>query len=451
MENSTRISRRRALAGLTAIGATVVSRPSFAAPALDASDFGLIPDNPREDQSAILQRAIDEAEATERTLFIPPGVYSVSDIRFPKRGVIEGIPGSTALAASARGRIGYIDNPYGPITLMGLVFTTLSGDDEPQEEGGLLEVQGGGYVSILRCEFRHAPANALTLTETSAIVDQCTIIGTYLAGIFSIDSSASVITNNFVSDCANNGILVWGSENGRNGTIVSGNHIYQIGATRGGNGQNGNGINVFRTDEVIIADNHIAECAFSAIRLNSTNDTQVTGNTCMDSGEVAIFSEFAFSGSIIANNIVDRAAAGISMTNFNEGGHLAVCTGNIVRNIFPKSEVNPDTVPYGIFAEADTVVSNNVVDTVPGLGIGAGYGPYLRDVHVSDNVIRDVDIGIGVSVAEGAGAAQVVDNHIAGARLHAMAGMAWQDVMSDDLARDAAQFPHVVVNGNSVG
>src|SRR5690606_27029986 len=133
-------------------------------------------------------------------------------------------------------------------------------------------------------------------------------------------------------------------------TIISGNRIARIDWRGGGNGQNGNGVNVFRADGVIVAGNHIADCAFTAVRLNGTRNTQVSGNVCLNSGEVAIFSEFAFSGSVIANNIVDGAAGGISITNLDNGGQLAVCSGNIVRNIFPRSRVNPDTSPYGIYA-----------------------------------------------------------------------------------------------------
>ncbi len=62
-----------------------------------------------------------------------------------------------------------------------------------------------------------------------------------------------------------------------------------------------NGINIFRADEVIVSGNHISDCAFSAVRLNATNNTHITGNTCLASGEVAIFSEFSFTGSVIAN------------------------------------------------------------------------------------------------------------------------------------------------------
>ena len=38
-------------------------------------------------------------------------------------------------------------------------------------------------------------------------------------------------------------------------------------------------------------------------------------------------------GSLIANNLIDGAATGISITNLDTGGQLAVCNGNIVRNL----------------------------------------------------------------------------------------------------------------------
>src|SRR5690606_25018125 len=141
-------------------------------------------------------------------------------------------------------------------------------------------------------------------------------------------------------------------EAGHDGSVVSGNTIERINWTAGGNGQNGNGVNVFRADDVIVADNVISDCAFTAVRVNAGRNTQVRGNTCLNSGEVAIFSEFGFSGSLIADNIIDGAATGIDITNLDSGGYLATCTGNIVRNIHPASAVNPDTRPVATYAEA---------------------------------------------------------------------------------------------------
>ncbi|TIR78362.1 MAG: TIGR03808 family TAT-translocated repetitive protein, partial [Mesorhizobium sp.] len=81
--------------------------------------------------------------------------------------------------------------------------------------------------------------------------------------------------------------------------------------------------NAFRAGNVIISANVVSDCAFSAIRANSSSNLQITGNTCSRSGETGIYSEFSFEGAILSNNLVDGAANGISIVNFNEGGRMA--------------------------------------------------------------------------------------------------------------------------------
>src|SRR5690606_6096702 len=286
-----------------------------------------------------------------------------------------------------------------------------------------LTLAGASDIAIERCHFIDSSVG-LAITDAGATIRDCRFERMADAAIHAMNSRGLVIAGNHIDGCGNAGIRIWRDANGPDGSIVSGNTIANIEWRGGGNGQNGNGINIFLADEVIVADNRIADCAFTAVRLNSTHNCQVSGNICLRSGEVAIFSEFAFSGSVIANNIIDGAAQGISMANLDSGGRLATCTGNIVRNIAPFSRVNPDTTPVGIFAEADAVIANNAIDTVPGLGICAGWGPYLRNVSVTGNVVRDVEIGIGVSIAEGAGKALVAGNHISEARRAAIAGLA---------------------------
>jgi uncharacterized secreted repeat protein (TIGR03808 family) len=247
--------------------------------------------------------------------------------------------------------------------------------------------------------------------------------------------------------------MIWGSAPGlRDGSIVIGNTIRGIYADGGGNGQNGNGINVFNADNVIVADNQIDDCAFTAVRCNATRNAQIRGNVCTRCGEVAIFSEFGFSGSVIAGNIVDGAATGISITNLDSGGRLAVCSGNIVRNIIPESPVNPDTRPVGIFAEAETAITGNTVEAVPGVGIMAGWGPYLRNVVVASNVVYGATIGIGISVVTDPAPGPVrIDGNMIGDPLdHGIVGMAWEEIVSDDLIRDAAKYPHVSMGSNTV-
>ena len=117
-------------------------------------------------------------------------------------------------------------------------------------------------------------------------------------GIYALENKGFSIINNEISDCANGGILVHRWENAPDGTIVTGNRVSRIRAVNGGTGQWGNGINVFRAANVMIANNQISDCAFTAISSNAGNDVQITGNTCLRSGETSIYSEFEFNGAI---------------------------------------------------------------------------------------------------------------------------------------------------------
>ena len=267
------------------------------------------------------------------------------------------------------------------------------------------------------------------------------------SALFSKDAAGLEISHNHVHDCGNNGILVWRTEVGEDGTIVSGNRIERIAAKDGGSGQNGNGINVFRAGSVLVTQNRIADCAFSAIRTNAGSNCQMVSNSCTRLGEVALYAEFAFEGAVIANNIVDTAAMGVSVTNFNEGGRLAVVQGNVIRNLFLRK--TGETRGIGIGVEADSVVSRNVIEGAPSYGILVGWGDYLRDVSVTDNVIRKAHIGIGVSVRPAAGTALITDNLIDGTKDGAIRAMKGPTPTGPDLAYDSAEsYRNVAIYAN---
>ena len=206
-------------------------------------------------------------------------------------------------------------------------------------------------------------------------------------------------------------------------------------------------MNVFRAGSVLVSGNRIADCAFSAIRSNAGANCQMIGNSCARLGEVALYAEFAFEGAVIASNLVDTAATGISVTNFNDGGRLAVVQGNLIRNLFFRKDAN--SRGNGISVEADTVVSGNVIENAPGFGISVGWGSYLRDVSVTDNLIRNAHIGIGVSIDRSAGTALITDNLISGAKDGAIRAMNGPTPTGPDLARASAEaFPNLAVYSN---
>ena len=75
------------------------------------------------------------------------------------------------------------------------------------------------------------------------------------------------------------------------------------------------------------------------------SNIQIIGNNCAALDEVAIYSEFGFEGAVIADNVIDGAETGISVTNFNEGGRLATVRGNIVRNLGTQRATGRRTKP----------------------------------------------------------------------------------------------------------
>lgn len=436
-------TRRTILAGL----ATAAATPALAQ-SLDAATLDILPD--AGDQSAALQEALMQAASEGRPLFLPAGTYLVTNLQFPSDLVLEGVPGATILAASAADPVARISGNT-DVTIRGITFTAGVGGPTGDDHA-LLELEASDRIVLSHCGFSGSLSNGVHIRDAAASIEGCHFSGHALAALFSIDSRGLKVSGNTITDCGNGGILIWSSETRRDGSIVSGNSIARIDWKGGGNGQNGNGINVYRSAEVIIADNHIADCAFTAVRLNSSRDCQVSGNLCINCGEVAIFSEFAFSGSVIANNIIDNAATGISITNLDSGGQVAVCTGNIVRNITATSTVNPDTRGVGIYAEAETVISANTVSGVAGYGIVAGYGPFRRNVVVTGNTISSVTTGIGVSVVDEppAGPVSITNNQISGAEA-GIVGLRWEEVAEPDLAASAANYPQVIVSGNQLG
>ncbi|RUZ70298.1 TIGR03808 family TAT-translocated repetitive protein, partial [Mesorhizobium sp. M7A.F.Ca.US.006.01.1.1] len=318
---------------------------------------------------------------------------------------------------------------------------------------GLLDLRRIAHLAIDNCQITGSGKNGLALEHAAGRVERSEISGAADAGIYSVEAGGLSITGNTVSDCANGGILVHRWQMAEDGTMITGNRVQGIQARSGGTGQNGNGINAFRAGNVVVSGNIVSDCAFSAIRANSASNLQISGNTCSRSGETAVYSEFSFEGAIISNNIVDGAANGISIVNFNEGGRMGVCSGNIVRNLSTSGPYPADSPGFGvgIGVEADTTVSNNVIENAPLYGMQIGWGPYLRNVVATGNIIRKAGTGIVVSVVEGAGTAVISDNVIDGALSGAVVGQRWAEPATGDLASsNGSGYAHLTVERNHV-
>jgi len=417
--------------------------------ALDASQFGVRPDN-YDDQSQLLQKVLEQASSENKPVFLPPGRYVVSNLNLPPRTRIMGLLGTSRLIYGGGGAM-LSGNGCELIEIDGL---TLDGANRNmgEEFGGLLHARACPRVVVENCNFVGSQRAAISLDTCGGRIGQSRISGAAgVAGLFSVNATGLSIQGNEVSDCANGGILVHRWAEGDDNTIVIGNRVKNIAAKGGGTGQRGNGINLFRANGVIVSNNHISDCAFSAIRANSASNVQITGNTCLQSGETAIYSEFAFQGSLIANNIVDGATIGVSIANFNEGGRLAICANNLIRNLKTAGPYPAEIAGFGhgIYVEADTNVRGNVIEGAPRFGIGLGWGPYLRNVIATNNIIRDSGTGIAVSVVKGAGTTIIRDNIIDRVQRGGIIGHEWLNPVTKELVGvKPTPFPHLSLGGN---
>lgn len=449
-----RIARRNFVlaAGATVAYAALGGRSLAHSGAVNANSEGLRAGSDR-DQGKVLQAILDKAAAQRKPVVIEPGRYKISGINLPEFVHLEGLGGATKLEFSGDGHF---------ITGKGCQSITLQ---ELEIDGGLIplnsETEAMVYLvdaeqlRIEDCILHNSAGSGMELYQCGGKVrgnrvDAC--IGT--AGLFCEDSTGLEITDNLIENCGNCGIMIYRQRKGEDNTLVMGNRVRHISALYGGTGPWGNGINTYLSNNARISNNHVSDCAFSAIRSNSCDNIAIDGNTCLRSGETGIYSEFEFQGATITDNVVDGASTGISVANFDKGGRLSICSGNLVRNLhreIPYEDPQFGDQGIGIYVEADTVVTANVIENAPQFGIELGWGPYLRNVVASSNVVSKSMTGIAISLVEGIGSVRVDNNLFSDIRSYAIAGYRWHDRVTDELAiTQRSPVPQLSLSGNRV-
>ena len=424
--------------------------PPTSALGRDATHYGVRPGS-ADDQTKVLQRAIDEAARAQVPLALPPGVYRTGLLRLQSGTQLVGVRGATKFVF-----VGGASMLSGEGTnSVGLTGITLDGGGiKLPDRRGLVHCLGGRDIRITDCEIIGSGGNGVWFENVSGDISGNIITRSATTAIVSFDAQGLLVSRNTIQGTNDNGIEILRTAIGDDGTQVIDNRIEDIKAGPGGSGQYGNAINAFRAGNVIVRGNRIRNCDYSAVRGNSASNIQITGNSVSDVREVALYSEFSFEGAVIANNTVDGAALGVSVCNFNEGGRIAVVQGNIIRNLLAKRPIGTapdDDAGVGIYVEADTSVTGNVIENAPSFGILAGWGKYLRDVAITGNVIRNAFVGIGVSVASGAGTALVNNNMISDTPRGAVVGLDHARPITADLSADGAQrFAQVVAGTNAV-
>jgi uncharacterized secreted repeat protein (TIGR03808 family) len=453
------VNRRHLLnvsaAGLAAGTVAVASDAARAAPLTsslgrDVTQYGVRPNSP-DDQTRALQRAIDDAARAQMPLALPPGIYRTGLLKLSSGTQLIGVRGATTLVFSGGASL-LASEGADHIGLSGLTLD--GGNIKLPTRRGLIHCLQARDLRISDCTVLNSGNNGIWLENVAGAISGNTLSNIFSTAIVSFDAQGLVVAQNTIQGTRSNGIEILRNAIGDDGTQVIDNRIEDIKAGPGGSGQYGNAINAFRAGNVIVSGNRIRNCDYSAVRGNSASNIQISGNSVSDVREVALYSEFAFEAAVIAGNTVDGAAVGVSVCNFNEGGRIAVVQGNIIRNLKPKRPIGTvpdDDAGVGIYVEADAAVTGNVIENAPSFGIIAGWGKYLRDVAITGNVIRNTFIGIGVSVASGAGTALVSNNMISGTPRGAVVGLDHAKPVTPDLAADGAQrFAQVAISGNAV-
>ncbi|WP_439618761.1 TIGR03808 family TAT-translocated repetitive protein [Shinella sp.] len=453
------VTRRLFLSGLGAAGlATAAAAQSEPVPILDvdlrgsidASAHGIRP-GAGDRKSKAFTKLLKEAAGKNMPVFLPPGDYTVSNVTLPDNTRITGVAGATRILYGGDGHLFAADG-LARVELANLVIDGANRwlDDTVE---GLVHLSNVAQVTIENCEIQGSSKTAVSLQRCGGRIERNRLSGAADYALYAVESHDLSVTGNHVFDCGNGGILIHRWQKGRDGTIVSGNRIARMAATRGGTGEYGNGINIFRADDVMVTNNHLSGCAFSAIRANAGSNVQISGNTCLDSGETAIYSEFGFEGAIVNGNLIDGAANGILIVNFNEGGRLATVTGNVVRNLKLEGPYVHDGAGFGfgIAVEADTVVSGNTIENAPKWGLALGWGPFMRGLVVSGNLVRKSPVGCAVTVVEEAGSALISGNIFEDTPNGAIAGYRWNERTTGDLATEGATYAHLTIERNRTG
>lgn len=391
-------------------------------------------------QTIALQRLIDEADIGNGVVSLPAGEFVTSTLLIDKTIQFAGVPGRTVLLSRDGAAILNIKNAA-HVSLSGIIFDSKSidlqgkagGAGGTSDESPKFQVLAFECADILieNCVFRKTQTSGLGLDACSGRVigNQFYDIGqaALLAGRFNgeYEQRGLEIGGNHLHNIGDNGIVIehGGAQSEDDGSIISNNHIDGV-RSGSGNGQHGNGIYVFASDNVIVSNNRILNTDYSGIRNTSSKQVQIIGNSISRSSEVAIFVEFAFEAALVNGNIVDDSFRGIELSG-GDGilGFNGICSNNIVRHTNRKT-VNVGAGKHiGINVTAiNTIAIGNIVETVGENEFGPGIGILIQDWSAShahalrDNMIKDAPYGIGVILGEGATVISASGNTISGSK-----------------------------------
>src|SRR3984893_5701679 len=181
---------RRHLIGSSAAGAAsaLVMSPDTAhavqftsALGRDATRYGLRPGSP-DDQTKVLQRAIDDAARAQVPLALPPGVYRTGMLRLQNGTQLIGVRGATKLIFNGGASMLYGEGANS----IGLANITLDGSGIPlPTRRGLVHCLSGRDIRITDCEITGSGGTGIWIENVSGDISGNIISNTATTAIVS--------------------------------------------------------------------------------------------------------------------------------------------------------------------------------------------------------------------------------------------------------------------------
>jgi uncharacterized secreted repeat protein (TIGR03808 family) len=444
------LARRRFLTG----GAGLFASALLAAEALAGRD-------PVAGATAAFLRGCLDSSIRGEPFKLPAGAVTIYSSRLLDGARLVGTPGKTIIR-NMQGQPAVFAENIDQVSIEGVIFD--GGGVKPADPArGLLHFDTVGKFRLHGVTVRHAGGIGVSNRNSGGEVFGCAIRDIGDCGYFSLDSQGVVFgapgDGNEVSDCGNNGVMIWTTRPWRHdGSRVENNRIARIAAASGGTGPYGNGVGAFRAADVRVRGNRIDRCAFSAVRFNSTKDVAAIDNVCADMGERAMYAEFDFRNADFIGNRITRAGGGIALANFDFTRNIG-CGGSAVGNqisnlldLAPYPQWTQDPVGsgamVGIEAEGDIKVTGNTVVGPARIGVQCGYGAALRNLHCEGNLVRDSHYGVAFASHPPCGPATIVGNRLIDCKTARIVAMRFSEIVSGDLFGKASPHPRVTLGEN---
>jgi Right handed beta helix region len=422
--------------------------------------------------SANLQSAINAAIAAGKSLFLVPpappasAVFQANGLTIANAGrpfKMFAAPGSVTLKMSASSDAVLTISGSNDVEISGINFDGgyVAGAASPiSTVWAIVRATTSSRVRFEKCRIANGSTHGLyfdgcgtsqsgstnpygapvTFDNIAGKVQECEVYNIFDgAGIYASSSPGLTIRDNFLHDIKGNGISVSHQfdapgigQSHFDGIHIEGNLITDINVVSAiTNGQEGNGIVAWLSNNLTICNNTIRYSRWSAIRANECSQVVCNNNNIYACGECAIFIEQPDGATVtgkhptgytVVGNQINHAEVGISCANFvfaNAGVRLAVIANNVIRHARKRGK----TQGVGIIAGGgDTSVTGNVIECCDYYGIILGVNGNTRDLLASNNVIRNCLYGVGASADATSGAMLVTGNliHIANATTNAV-------------------------------